>query len=310
MGHLNTIIVTGATGLIGRALVAELAPRYHVVAFVRDVDRARKLLPETCELVHYALGDSSGFEKKLDGAAAVVNLAGEPLFKPFTGHRALRRVTQERIDGSKRLAQACGLVSVPPRVFVQASSVGVYGFGAPAPDMVAENSRPLPGEHSEGSRAWEHAASDNLPSTRVALLRLGYVLASNGGGLQWQLAEARKGKVGFFRPGTQWLPWIHLADVISVIVSAIEDEAWKGPYNVVAPEAVTSAQFANTLAHVTGARSAKATPRMFAHLFLGAGAMTVLGGRRVVPERLLEQGYPFRYPKLQPALQDLVATSS
>jgi uncharacterized protein len=306
----ETVVVTGATGLIGRAIVAELARLgYRVVAFVRDVDQARKTLSRASELVQYCLGDSGGFQQALEGAGAVVNLAGESLFKPLTGRRTLRRATQERINGTQRLARACARAKSPPRAFVQASSIGVYGFGSPAPEAVAEDSAAFRGEHSEGSLAWERAARDNLPAARVVLLRFGYVLAGEGGGLPWQLTQARKGKVTFFRPGTQWLPWVHLSDVITIIVSAIEDAAWAGPYNVVAPEAVTAAEFAETLSRVTGARPAKPTPRLFAHLFLGAGAMTVLGGRRVVPKRLLEQGYSFRYGELEPALRDFCGIS-
>lgn len=168
----------------------------------------------------------------------------------------MRRATQERINGTQRLAQACARAKNPPDVFVQASSIGVYGFGPPASNIVIEDSAPLPGEHSEGSLAWERAASENLPTTRVVLLRFGYVLAVEGGGLPYQLAQAAKGKVSFFRPGTQWLPWVHLADAVSVILAAIENAAWFGPYNVVAPGAVTAAQFAERLSLVYGRPSA------------------------------------------------------
>jgi uncharacterized protein (TIGR01777 family) len=306
----GSVIVTGATGLIGRALVGELRRRdYRVVAFVRDVDKARSTLAGASELVRYTLADSGGFEQAIEGTAAIVNLAGEPLFRPFTGRRTLRRATQERINGAQRLAQACARAKNPPHAFVQASSVGVYGFGPPAADVVAEDSAPLPGEHSEGSLAWERAARDNLPTSRVVLLRLGYVLAAEGGGLPYQLAQAAKGKVSFFRPGTQWLPWVHLADVVSFIVSAIEDAKWVGPYNLVAPEALTAAQFAEALSRATGARTPRLSPRFFAHLFMGAGAATVLDGRRVIPKRLLEQGYPFRYGELAAALRDLCERS-
>jgi hypothetical protein len=306
----ETVVVTGATGLIGRALVAELALRgYRVVAFVRNVDQARRNLRGASEFVRYSLADTGGFEPPLEGAAAVVNLAGDSLFKPFTGRGALQRATRERIRGAQQLAQACARAKNRLRTFVQASSVGVYGFGAPAPDVVTEDSIPLPGEHSEGSLAWEWAARENLPMTRVVLMRLGYVLAAEGGGLPYQLAAAAKGKASFFRPGTQWLPWVHLTDVVSVIVAAIQSTAWLGPYNVVAPDAVTAAQFAETLSRVTGARAPRPSSRLFAHVLMGAGAVTVLDGRQVVPKRLLEQGYSFRYGELAVALRHLWETS-
>jgi hypothetical protein len=299
------MVVTGATGLIGRSLVPALSGAgYRVVVLARDVEKGRRLLPEASEFVRYALRDSEGLEQVLDGVTAVVNLAGESIFKPFAGRMTLRRVTQDRIDGTRRLAQACARAKTPPRVFVQASSVGVYGFGPPAPDTVAEDSVPLAGEHSTGSLAWGRAATEYLPTTRVVLLRLAWVLAADGS-FAYQLAEAAKGKVSFFGPGNQWAPWIHLADVVAFIVAALGDSTLSGPYNLVAPESVTAAQFAETLARVTGARAPSSSARFFAHLFLGPGAITVLNGRHIVPQRLREHGWRFRYADLEPALRDL-----
>ncbi|WP_245650690.1 DUF1731 domain-containing protein [Nocardia harenae] len=133
-------------------------------------------------------------------------------------------------------------------------------------------------------------------------MRLGFVLAA-GGGLEYQLADARKGKVAYFAPGTQWLPWIHLADVVAFVLAALAVPVYGGAYNLVAPQQVRSAEFAQSLALVTGAPPPRRTRPIVARVFLGAGADILLGGRRVVPRRLTEAGFEFTHPGLEQALR-------
>jgi uncharacterized protein (TIGR01777 family) len=289
---VERIAVTGATGLVGRALVAALVADGHpVVALVRDPDRARDSVPGAAEYLAYQQ------EEPLAAAPAgcVVNLAGASLFRPFTGRRHLRKVTRQRVLGTRRLAEA------GPAVLINASSVGVYGFGAPSDEPVDETTAPLPGPYTEGSLAWEAATAQAPPDTRVVLLRMGYVLSADGGGLPWQLRQARNGKVSYYAPGTQWQAWIHLTDVVAVIRAAIADQRWRGAYNVVAPQPVRARQFAETLARVAGAPPPRPAPALLARLFAGAGI--VLGGRRVVPARLTRAGYEFVHTDLEAVLR-------
>lgn len=301
---VERIAVTGATGLVGRALVAALVERGHeVVALVRDPDRARDSVPGAAEYVAYEQESDGPWERTVASADCVVNLAGASLFRPFTGRRYLRKVTHQRVAGTRRLAAALHSAAQPPAVLINASSVGVYGFGEHSDKPVDEQSAPLPGWYAEGSLAWEAATSQTPPSTRVVLLRMGYVLSADGGGLPYQLGQARKGKVSYFAPGTQWLPWIHLADVVNFVADAIVEPRWHGAYNLVAPQQVRSRQFAQTLAQVVGADPPRPAPAVLARLFVGAGADIVLGGRRVVPARLSRAGYEFLHPDLEGALR-------
>jgi uncharacterized protein len=297
---VERIAVTGATGLVGRAVVAAMVERGHpVVALVRDPERARGSLPGAAGYVAYRQESDGAWTRTLASVDCVVNLAGASLFRPFTGRRYLRRVTHQRVAGTRRLAAALGTAGV----LINASSVGVYGFGRPSDEVVDEESAPLPGWYAEGSLAWEAATSHAPPSSRVVLLRMGYVLSADGGGLPYQLRQARKGKVSYFKPGTQWLPWIHLSDVVNVVADAIAQERWHGAYNVVAPQQVRSRQFAETLARVAGADPPRPAPAALARLFVGAGADIVLGGRRIVPARLGQAGYAFIHPDLEGALR-------
>lgn len=305
----DRVVMTGATGLIGKAVASTLiARRYEVVVLARDVDHARDLVPNAAGYITYHQGEGGDWESALAGADHVVNLAGASLFKPFTGRRHLRKVTEQRIAGARQLVTAVHRASNGPRTLINASSVGVYGFGAPLDDLVDETTAPLPGEHAQGSRKWESAATAE-PTTRTVLLRLGFVLAANSGGLRWQLDQARKGKVSYFAPGSQWLPWIHLDDVVTFILQAMDEDSWNGAYNLVAPEQVRSREFAETLARVVATEQPRKSPALIARLFVGAGADIVLGGRRVTPVRLLESGFEFRYPDLTSALRGCVGAT-
>lgn len=134
----------------------------------------------------------------------------------------------------------------------------------------------------------------------------GYVLSANGGGLPWQVQQARKGKARYFAPGTQWLPWIHLDDVVEFVTRALAEEHWHGTYNLVAPQTVRSREFANTLTRAVGSTPPRQAPALLARLFVGAGADILLGGRRVIPARLSRAGHAFAHPDLEPALRDLI----
>ncbi len=222
---VDRIAVTGATGLIGRALAAALVARGdELVVLARDPAHARDSVPGAAEYVPYQQESNGAWTRAFATADCVVNLAGASLFRPFTGCRYLRKVTQQRIDGTDRLATALRSAVRPPRVLINASSVGVYGFGPLSDEEVDEDTAPLPGYHAEGSLAWEAAASRVSPSARVVLLRMGYVLSADGGGLPYQLHQARQGKAAYFAPGTQWAAWVHLADVVNFAVAAIDEQ--------------------------------------------------------------------------------------
>lgn len=300
----ETTAVTGATGLIGRAVVAALArPGHDVVVLTRDPDRAREHVPGAVDYVRFDLGSGGGWETALADADHVVNLAGASVFRPFTGRRYLRRVTGQRIDGARCIAAALRVAPARPRTLVNASSVGVYGFGPPTDALVDETTAPITGEAARGSLEWEAGASSAEPEARVVLMRLGFVLSADGGGLKWQLDAASKGKVSYFTPGTQWLPWVHLDDVVAFIVGALSEPEWRGAYNVVAPQQVRSREFACTLARITGTAPPRRSAALFARLFVGAGADIMLGGRRVVPRRLTTSGFAFAHPDLDEALR-------
>jgi uncharacterized protein (TIGR01777 family) len=297
------VAVTGATGLVGRAVVAALVARgYEVVVLTRGPLRARETVPGAACYVAYEQQQQSGdWQALLAEVDHVVNLAGPSLFRPFTGRRYLQKATQQRITGTERLVAAMQPAPARTRTLINASSVGVYGFGQHSDEEIDEDTPALPGRYAAGSAAWEAAATTAAPPIRVVLLRMGYVLSADGGGLPWQLAQARKGKARYFAPGSQWLPWIHLDDVVAFVTQALAEHAWSGAYNLVAPETVRSREFATTLTRVVGSPPPPQAPALLARLFVGAGADILLGGRRVIPARLSQAGHTFVHPSLEDA---------
>lgn len=205
------VIVTGATGLIGRALCAELNQRGDaVVVFSRDPDAAHSRLPGAAEYVAWQPQKSGPWSERLDGASAVVNLAGGPL---FTFGKRLRKAdvraeTQSRIQGIRRLVHVMEVASSKPATFVSASSVGTYGYAGFSDDMYIESSPPGDDFWGQDSRGWEEAALDaERLGIRPVVLRTGYVLdATPTGGLAQQVAQFRRGFGGPVLPGRQWLP--------------------------------------------------------------------------------------------------------
>jgi uncharacterized protein (TIGR01777 family) len=301
---VERVVVTGATGLIGRAVADALITRGHeVVVLSRDPRSARDRVPGAADYVAYEQKAARDLPMLLADVDHVVNLAGASLFRPFTGRRYLHRVTRQRITGAERLAAGLRAARGRARSLVSASSVGVYGFGRPSDEEVDEGTAPLPGRYAAGSAAWEAAAASAGPQTRVVHLRMGYVLAADGGGLPWQIQQARRGKAAYFAPGTQWLPWIHRDDVVGFVLRALAEPRWRGAYNLVAPQQVRSREFAETLARVVGAAPPRQTAAVLARVFVGAGADIMLGGRRVVPARLSHDGYRFAHPALEDALR-------
>ena len=240
------VFVTGATGFVGRALIPRLQRDGHaVVAWVRSPARARGLLGAEVELVH-ADTAPDGLVGAIERSDAVVNLAGEPLM----GGRwtAARRAVLEdsRIAVTEQLVRAMAEAKSRPRVFISGSAVGYYGDRTD--ELLTEASSTADDFLARLCRRWECAAqeADRL-GARVVLLRTGVVLGRAGGALAQVLPPFQLGAGGPVGSGKQYLPWIHLHDLVKIIAVALADDCYRGPVNGVAPEQTTSRSFARAL---------------------------------------------------------------
>ncbi len=295
------VCVTGATGFIGRALVPALQRGGHtVVAWARSDARAR--LGADIETVTAASG-LAGMTAALERCDAVVNLAGEPLL----GRRwtAARRATLRgsRVGLTAALVRALEAARTRPRVLVSGSAVGYYGDRRD--EILTEDSTRGSGFLADLCRDWEdEARKAEALGVRVVLLRTGVVLGRDGGALAQMLPPFRLGVGGPIGSGRQYLPWIHLHDLVAIVVAALTDDRMRGPVNGVGPEPVTSRDFARALGRALRRPAILPTPALALRVIFGQAAEVMLASQRVVPAALERLSFSFAFPTLDAALAD------
>jgi uncharacterized protein len=302
------VLITGGTGLIGSALARSLVGEGHdVVVLTRDPSKRVPSLPSAVRLVEWDAESGEGWSNELEGADAIVNLAGESL-GPEAGlwtESRKRRIRQSRLGATGAVVDAIRRVDQKPRVLVQSSAVGYYGThgdeaiteGAPAgTDFLASV-----------VQDWE-AASEPVDAmdVRRVLPRTGVVLSKRGGTLQLLSLPFKLFVGGRVGSGEQYLPWIHIEDEVRALRFLLEHEETEGAYNLTAPNPVTNREFGNVTGKVLGRPSLFPTPGFMLKMVLGEMSMLVLEGQRAVPRKLQEAGYEFRFPNLEGALRDLL----
>jgi uncharacterized protein (TIGR01777 family) len=297
----RTVLVTGATGFIGRALVKRLAERGdRVVALSRDPVKAHLRLGAEA-MVTTRLSDlPAGFP--ID---AVVNLAGAPIIARAWSKERKRRLVESRVVTTRLLVDWLATRAGKPAVLVSASAVGWYGADSDA----AQDEQAPAGEGFAAvlCRAWEReAAAATGLGMRVCRLRLGMVLGTEGGMLKSLLPGFRLGLGAVIGDGRQWLSWIHRDDAVELIARAVADPLFTGAINATAPEPVRQAAFAAALGRVLHRPVWLRLPAAPLRALLGERASLVLEGPRVLPKRALEIGFAFRCPEIEAALRDLL----
>jgi uncharacterized protein (TIGR01777 family) len=295
------VAVTGASGLIGTALVRRLRADGHQVL------RLRRSRPSEPDQTHWDPMTGEVDTDALAKADAVVHLAGKNLGDRLRWTRRYKReVLESRVRGTRLVAETmAGLAggSGGPRVLVCAAGVGFYGDRGD--EVLTEASRGGHGFLAELVRQWEAAAEPaRAAGLRVVHLRTGPVQDAAGAGLPRQALLFRLGLGGRFGSGRQWLSWISLDDIAGAYVHALSRDDLHGPVNAVAPSPVTNAVFTATLARVLGRPALVHAPKFALRLALGEVAdEMLLVSQRARPTRLLETGYRFRFPELEPALR-------
>jgi uncharacterized protein len=295
------VAVTGASGMIGRALVPFLTTGGHTV--VRLV-RGRAHEGEAAWNYEHGRIEAA----KLEGLDAVVHLAGENIAVRWTEARR-RRILDSRAIGTRFLAETLARLRRPPRVLVSGSAIGIYGNRG---DETVTESSPLlagpPDFLTEVGREWEAATEPaRAAGIRVVRLRTGLVLTPAGGVLGRMLRPFRLGLGGPLGHGGQWMSWIAMDDLLGAVHHALMTEALAGPVNATAPHPVASKTFASALARILHRPAALPVPAAALRLAFGEMAdVALLSSARVLPARLQESGYTFRYPELDGALRFLL----
>lgn len=299
------VLVTGASGLIGRALCDALFARGDdVVGLTRDPGRARIANPRvawhrwepTLERP-----DPVAFE----GIESVVNLLGEPIDQRWTDE-AKKKIMETRRTGTHNLVQAIEALAQQPRVLVSQSAVGYYGDRGDA-EVTEEDGPGGDSFDSEVTQAWERAAHELGSGVRLVIVRTGQVLSTEGGMLPQLLTPFKLGVGGPLAGGRQYFSWIHIEDEVGILLWALDNERVTGTINATAPEPATNKEFSKALGRALNRPAIAPVPGFVLDLKFGSEFGRVLrGGQRVIPKRTLELGYEFKHPELDEALADLV----
>ncbi|MBI5547041.1 MAG: TIGR01777 family protein [Deltaproteobacteria bacterium] len=294
------VLLTGATGFVGKALVLRLLGAGHrVAALVRSKEKARATLGPDVELV--ARDDLA---PAVDRSEGIINLAGEPVLPRRWTQPRKRALVTSRVGTTQALVEAMRIATSKRRVLLSASAVGYYGDRGEVP--VDESSPPGSGFLAGLCFDWEAAAraAELVEGVRVATFRIGVVLGPEGGALAPMLPLFRLGLGGRYGSGRQRVSWIHQRDLVEILVTALGDGRWTGPINAVAPHPATGTAFAREIGRTLGRPSWLPVPSRVLGLMLGEAAQVLSTGQKVLPRRLTELGYEFRFPTLESALAD------
>ncbi|MBN1207350.1 MAG: TIGR01777 family oxidoreductase [Myxococcaceae bacterium] len=299
------VALTGASGFLGPRLVQGLLEAGHQVHILgRNPERALARLPGGVTGAAFQAGERLAPEA-LAGAWAVIHLAGEPLNQRWNAE-AKHRIRDSRVLGTRAVVEAMKAAGTVER-FVSASAVGYYGGSHEATPLTEES--PGGRDFLAGvCQGWEEEALRARESgIRTAVARLGVVLHPEGGALHTMLPAFRMGAGGRVGSGKQYVSWIHREDAVAALRFLLEDPSLEGPFNITAPEPVTNAEFAHALGAALGRPSVVHVPGFVLKAALGEMSMVALEGQRVLPRRLTEAGFTFRFPRLEEALRALLA---
>jgi uncharacterized protein (TIGR01777 family) len=300
------IVLTGATGLIGRRLYNALRSRGdNVTILARNTDKAAKVFSDAFRILLWAPGVAGEWKSAIDGADAVVHLAGEPIAEERWSEEYKKRIHDSRVFGTRDIVDAIDAAKTKPGVLLSASAVGFYGDTGES--EVDESSSAGEDFLAGLCTAWEsEAVRAEALGTRVVITRLGIVLAEDGGALEKLLTPFKMFAGGPVGNGEQWFPWVHIDDVVGIMLHAIDHPEISGVMNAVSPGLVRNREFAVALGEALKRPARFSVPAFVIKLALGELGGTLLGGQRARPARTLGSGYRFRYDTIEKALSDLV----
>ncbi len=293
------ILITGATGLVGSALVHLWQDKHQLTVLTRNLSKAQKQFGDRVEY-------SDNLTKiDLNMIDAVVNLAGEPIADGRWTERRKQLICESRWQLTEQLASLILAAKTPPKVLINASAIGFYG--RQSDERIDEDFTSFYPEFSHDVCAkWENLANRcRSEHTRVCILRIGIVLAAKGGALAKMLPAFRFGVGGKLASGGQMMSWIHLADLVAAIDFILEKEELSGVFNATAPNAVSNSQFTRLLGEQLGKSTPFTTPAFVLRFLFGEMADLLLFGQNVYPKRLLQAGFQFKFNQLRAAFADL-----
>ncbi len=304
------IIITGGTGLIGKALAQRLAAaNYDIIILTRNPDKAIGL-PAGVRAVKWDGRTAQGWGHLADGAKAIINLAGASIagdgFIPSRWTEKRKKLIKDsRVQAGQAVVAAVTAAATKPEVIIQASAVGYYG--GRGDEVLTEAATPGHDFVAEVCKVWEKSIqSVKTQGVRLVTIRTGVVLSTQGGAFPLLLLPHKLFVGGPMGKGQQWLPWIHLEDEVQAIQFLMENSQAHGVYNLCAPEAVTNRTMSKTIGKAIKRPSFLPVPAFALRLLLGETASLVLDSQRQRPQRLQDAGFTFTHPELLAAIRHLI----
>jgi len=294
------VLITGATGLVGTALQKSLREQGHALLL------ASRNEPKNAEQIQWSIENGFSESERLEGVDAVVHLAGESVSGLRWTDEKKKAIRDSRVRGTRNVVNALSKLKDRPKVLVAASAIGFYGERAD--EELTESSAAGDTFLAEVSREWEgEARRAEDAGIRTVLLRTGIVLSKNGGALGTMLLPFKFGVGGVVGSGQQWMSWISMDDHVAVINYAMQNENIRGAVNSVSPNPVTNEEFTKAMGDVLYRPTFLPLPEFVVSMALGEmGDALLLTSERVVPKRLLDAGFEFKYPEIRRALEHAV----
>ncbi|WP_269612062.1 TIGR01777 family oxidoreductase [Prochlorococcus marinus] len=306
------LLLTGCTGFIGRELIPLLIKEGHNLTVIsrQSKEKLKAIADEqSINVIKMNPAESSSWDNEeiqnsLKSCEGVINLAGEPIAEKRWTTDHCKEITNSRIKTTKNLIKNLRNLRKPPKVLINASAIGFYGSHAQT-EFTEEN---IQGEDFLANlcKEWESIAREKPRATRLLIVRIGIVLAKDGGALGKMLPIFRAGLGGPIGDGKQWMSWIHRTDLCNLINESLKNSAWSGVVNGVAPNPVRMSEFSNSLGKSLGRPSLIAVPGPILKLLLGDGARVVLEGQNVQPQRLNKLKFKFSFPSIKVAFKDIL----
>lgn len=296
-------LVTGATGFVGRRLLEQLD---QPIVLSRDASRAKRQLAEfDVTAFSWQPTEEMPPAEAFDGVDVIFHLAGDPVAEGRWNAAKKKRIEESRIVGTRNLVQRLSELENRPRVLVSASAVGYYG--SRGDETLDESASHGSGFLSDVCIGWEREAQRAAElGVRVVSVRVGIVLGKGGGALGRMLLPFKLGLGGRLGNGKHWMPWVHLDDLVGLLLHAAETEEVSGPMNGVAPNSVTNRDFTSALAVAVHRPALFPAPKFALRAAFGEFANDLFASQRVVPRVALDSGYEFQFPEINGALQKIV----
>ena len=300
------IIITGATGLIGKKLAKALVDRNdEVVIFTRDIIKAKSIFPSIKEFVEWDYRKPELWKSELENSDAVIHLAGINLFAKRWTNEFKKSVIQSRENSTRNLVDVIKSCKKKPEVFISASGIGYYGDCGD--NLLTEESPNGKDFLAEVCKIWEsEAVKVGTANVRNVQVRTGLVLSPEDGALKQMLPPFRLFIGGPLGNGKQWSSWLHIDDIVGIYLHAIDNKNLSGAINAASPNPVKMTEFAKTLGKVLNRPSLFPVPKFMLRLVVGQAAEVVTASQRIKSKKILESGYKFKFETLEVALMDLL----